>query len=43
MKYIELSGSSIKEICDSLNERHLKSALGAEQCDSGVHTHKYHF
>lgn len=32
------SGSSIKEICDSLNERHLKSALGAEFNKSSLHT-----
>lgn len=32
------SGSSIKEICDSWNERHLKSALGAEFNKSSLHT-----
>lgn len=32
------NGSSIKEICDSLNERHIKTAKGAEFNKSSLHT-----
>ena len=32
------NGWSIKEICDSLNERHIKTAQGAEFNKSSLHT-----